>query len=281
MVCSIRCSNSSNEGRMRVRIFSEEIGCLAELCCCINQLFLFSIERAITNVRNDMDKKIWHQTKIQLSYIVLSFLGLLVLTIMKSSLSHPQKRIPHQSFVVTSLFVIICIFGMIVAVFPHFFSRLDSSNTSRFRGHHPICSKFKNHVLHWKERTLCSGCTGLAIGAMLAIIYSFFYIISGELLREKSVLFWIGFMLVGLGLIQHFIDMGFPIIHLILNIFLVLGSSMLLFYMDSIGVGISLASFQLSLILFWIITRIRLSQHEHVKVCIKCGLGCEESFLNT
>jgi hypothetical protein len=196
------------------------------------------------------------------------------------SLNYPQKRIPQQSIVVTSLFVIICIFGMIASIFPHVFSRLDSTNKSRFLGHHPICIQFKDHVLKWNEKVLCSGCTGLAIGAVLAITYSVFYNISGELLREKSILFWVGFMLAGLGLIQHFIDMEFPIIHLILNIFLVLGSSMLLFYMDSIGVGISLAGYHLSLILFWIITRIRLSQHEHAKVCIKCGLGCEDSFLN-
>lgn len=278
MVGRLRCSNSSNGWGMRSRVFSEEIGCLAELCRCIEQLLLFSIEHGNTYVRNGINKKIWHQTKIQLSYIVLSFLGLLVLTIMMLSLSYPQRRIPQQSFFVTSLFVLICILGIVAAIFPNFFSRLDSSNKSRFRGHHPICIQFKNHVLQWKEKVLCSGCTGLAIGAVLAIIYSVFYNMSGELLKEKNILFWIGFILSGLGLIQHFIDMEFPIIHLILNIFLVLGSSMLLFYMDSIGVSISIASFHLSLILFWIITRIRLSQHEHIKVCIECGLECEDSF---
>jgi hypothetical protein len=32
------------------------------------------------------------------------------------------------------------------------------------------------------------------------------------------------------------------------------------------------------LILFWIITRIRLSQYEHVKICALCGLECKFCF---
>jgi hypothetical protein len=222
----------------------------------------------------------WKQTKFQLYYLTLSMLGLVLLAFTVFKYDFSQEKIPYQTEIIGSVFVAICLFGIVAGVYPKVFSnsRARVSSDSKFQGHHPVCDHYSNHVIHWNERVFCAGCSGLVIGAGLAILYSILYLGFGVFLGVPVTVFWFSFLLVFIGLIQHFIDMGNPIIHFLLNLVFVLGSSMLLFSLDALGVNIRIMSYLLALIVFWIITRIRLSQFDHVKICVLCGLDCVDSF---
>jgi hypothetical protein len=220
----------------------------------------------------------WKQTRFQLYYLTISLLGLVLLAFTLFSSDVSQKRIPNQTEIIGSIFVVICLFGIIAGVYPRIFFNSSRSRNSGFQGHHPICDHYKNHVLHWNEKVFCAGCSGLVVGAGVAIFYSTLYLVFDVFLGAPIRMFWFGFLMVVIGLIQHFIDMGNAIIHFLLNVVFVVGSSMLLFSSDALGFNIRIMSYMLALIVFWIITRIRLSQFDHVKICVLCGLDCNDSF---
>lgn len=220
------------------------------------------------------------ETKAQLSYIAMSLAGLLILALNLNSSINSLERVTNQSFITVGLFITICLLGIIVAVSPQIFSKTSREKGTSFRGHHPPCVPFKTHVLYWRGKILCAGCTGLVTGASLAIICSFFYLKIGVFSFTALTMFRIGFVFVGLGLIQHSINTGSPILHFLLNIIFVLGAAFLLFSINSLGAGIRLEGYLLALILFWIIARIRLSQYDHVNICDLCGLECKFSFFD-
>jgi hypothetical protein len=225
-------------------------------------------------------KSDWMETKAQLCYITISLAGLLLLTINLNSSAYSLERLINQSFITVGLFISICLAGIIVAAYPQSFSKPTRKNVTDFEGHHPICGHFKTHVLNYSGKVLCAGCTGLMTGATLAILCSLLYLKIGAFSNTPVTIFWIGFAFIGLGLIQHFIDMGSPIIHFLLNVVYVLGAAFLHFSLNSLEVSLWVEGYLLAMILFWIITRIRLSQYEHVKICALCDLKCKFSFFN-
>lgn len=197
---------------------------------------------------------------------------------------------PWRKPLTVSTFATICLLGITAGISPsrcprtpHFRGRNKNSykteqtdsgvTTISFEGHHPTCGKFSAHVLQLGGKTYCAGCTGLATGAIISLLGSFLYL-GGFNVGELSMLvFWLGFVGVTCGLLQyHIFGVKRGMVHFLLNVVFVLGAFLLLVGVNEINSNFVLDLYLLTLIVYWIITRITLSQLEHKKICVTCGL---------
>jgi hypothetical protein len=168
---------------------------------------------------------------------------------------------------------------------PHNRVKTESNNIIKYEGHHPDCGKFKSHVFILNGKNYCAGCTGLFLGGIIAVIGTFIYYFgyySGYLRGfNGQIVFWIGFFAVLFSLIQMiFLNLNNNVIKFSSNLLLVLGSFMILIGIDAIKNNISLEIYFLILVLFWIFTRIRISQNNHRITCFECSKICMSSLNN-
>ncbi|WP_286242506.1 hypothetical protein [Methanobacterium ferruginis] len=140
----------------------------------------------------------------------------------------------------------------------------------RFEGHHPDCGKFKSHTLLIKGKKYCPGCTGLSVGAFLAILgISIYYFLNFPNIF-LHISFWIGCGMVFLMLLLLiFLDLGNRL-KLIANLALVLGSLFLLVGIDAVKKNIIIEFYFLILVVFWILTRMSISEINHKIICQEC-----------
>jgi hypothetical protein len=218
----------------------------------------------------------------------ISLAGLLLLVPL--TLGYAGAHIPFQSQLVGEVFILICSVGAIVGVYPSKICALlnrgqvkvggmDSYASTRNRGHHPPCGRFSTHLISGVGRTLCAGCTGLVLGALISIAGSLMYFFIGLNPGDSYILFWFGFAFILLGLFQHRIDLDDPFIHTILNVVFVLGAFLLEVGVDRINGSLLVQSYLLAITVYWIMTRIVLSEADHVSICERCRQeGCPHSF---
>ena len=224
-------------------------------------------------------------------YLTISLVGLFLLPIL---LLNPPQTLPYTPLsrqIIGLFFITICMFGVLAALSPRLCrlrtntqttqfpdgssspSRIPNSKTVR-RGHHPICPPFTTHTLQLPHHTLCAGCTGLALGAVLAIAGSISYFLLGFPLPSPSVPFMIGFWGVAIGLSQHLLYRIFPIgrglMRTIINAYFVISVFFLLAAIDGIAHSLLLDLYLLCLTIYWINTRIKRSQSEHAYICQHC-----------
>ena len=211
-------------------------------------------------------------------YLALSFAGLSMLVSLYLRGGGPQVSIPHQAQVTGTVFAAICLAGLVAAVSPRSLCGHGRGSSARSTGHHPDCGRFSGHVLWLGGKPRCAGCSGLALGAVISIIGSVLFFYVGIFRSLNGAVFWVGVVAVALGLIQHFIDLGSPRVHLLLNVSLVWGSFMVAASMSAAGVSFFVEAYHLVLVVFWVATRIRVSQEEHALVCRACGVECDQVY---
>jgi len=181
-----------------------------------------------------------------------------------------------------SIFSLICILGIFAALFPKqcsqtvHFEKKDTHLTShkiRETSHHPDCGKFSAHVIHVGGYTLCAACTGLLLGAIIALVGTAFYFFNGWNIEEVSF----PAVLIGtVGIILGFLQLKFKgLVRLILNMFFVLGAFLILIGIDELTESLFVDFFLVALVIFWILTRIQLSQWDHCRICSNCESQCE------
>ena len=162
-------------------------------------------------------------------------------------------------------------------IFKHFEGGKRNEAGDGYSGHHPDCSHFLKHTLTIRSYRLCAGCTGLVIGAVLGAGFTFLILSMKNTLLDEAI-FWIGFALIIVGVFQHTLDLGNPVIHTGLNAVLVLGVTMARFAAESLNGGVIVAVYSIALSLYLIIARIELSQNEHRLICGGCMESCERSY---
>jgi hypothetical protein len=106
------------------------------------------------------------------------------------------------------------------------------------------------------------------------VLYIFFGL--GSLNQE--LVFWSGGLFLTFGILQHFIDLESSVIHFFLNIILVCGVAIIIITVDFMETGIFVNIYALAMTLFWISSRIRISQEEHIDSCNQCRLKCTMRF---
>jgi hypothetical protein len=117
-------------------------------------------------------------------------------------------------------------------------------------------------------------CIGLLIGGISALIVSFFYFFGGTQFTGYSMLLvLLGSLGVGIGLFQFKFR---SFVRLLMNVIFVLGALMVLIGIDMIVYSLFFDFFVICLIVFWLLTRILLSQLDHKIICSSCGVeNCE------
>lgn len=221
-----------------------------------------------------------HERWTQVLYVGLGLVLLVVLGLLAFSPNAPGITFVYHDLVTGGLFILICAVGLVAAVVPGRLRGVShgADGNPGLVGHHPDCPEFSGHVLRVYGRALCAGCTGLALGAVSAIMGGFLCFFGGFSGGDPVVVFYTGALLVALGLVQHFIDMGSPVFHVALNVALVFGAFMLAASLMEMGASFFVEAYLLASILFWVAARVRVSQEEHVRVCSRCADPCPNSY---
>lgn len=195
------------------------------------------------------------------------------------------------------VFSFVCILGILAGIFPSkcsgmFHFRIAkkerfvqesvelSKEAPEFRGHHPDCGSFGGHILQLGGMIFCAGCLGLILGAVLSLFGTALYFFLRLSFEPHYILvFWAGFVGVSCGLLQyHLFNWGRNIVHLTVNTIFVLGVFLLLVGVDAITQNTNVDLYLIALSIFWLYTRVLLSQRDHKRICTACGVKeCEFS----
>ncbi|MEM2876182.1 MAG: hypothetical protein QXL67_04450, partial [Candidatus Bathyarchaeia archaeon] len=118
-------------------------------------------------------------TTSSLCYISFSLSSLGFIVALAFSIPTPEISFSWQRQLVGSIFMFICLLGIVVGTSPSrclkifsfkrevgnrrvYVSKNNSCRiTMSFKGHHPSCSNFSSHLLVIKGKAYCAGCTGL------------------------------------------------------------------------------------------------------------------------
>jgi len=247
--------------------------------------------------QNEQVRRLSGSRLVPLVYTGISLLGLCLLALLTFNIPVPAENTAWQRQAIGSIFALICILGAVAGISPSRCSWMTHSRTAggrpyrknagdseettiALRGHHPTCGTFSSHVLQFRGGTYCAGCTGLVIGAAIALPGSLLYSFSGLRAAEAGTLiFWMGFLGVACGLLQYNLSMNRSIVHAFHNVVFVVGAFLLLVGVNEINGNVVLNYYLLILIIYWIVARIMLSQLEHKRICSTCGLeSCSYSF---
>jgi hypothetical protein len=206
--------------------------------------------------------------------------GLALIPILLIQPNLQAETSPIRTPLISATYSIICIAGITAVFYPNkcrtqFQKPKTSPNTIEkstqeipFKGHHPNCENFKNNRITTRFSTYCAACTGLLIGAIIAlagiILFSLgFFAGAGNL--------WvlaIGESLMLAGLTQTRTK-GYT--KTTINALFVVGSFIILAATDLAGKSLVVDAYVLALIVFMLWFRILLSEWNNKRTCTTCG----------
>ncbi len=214
--------------------------------------------------------------------VIISVVGVLLAVIM---LIMDIPRLSQQNPTYLLIFITLCILGVIATIFPRLcsFKLYKNSDlaTSRFtlvlgvnviHGHHVKCAGFANHEMRIGEKSVCAGCFGLLIGSLIAIFISIIQATQRIPLYHQAGFLGIVFVVGGL-FHPIFFQKSKPILRIILNTFFVVGFALVYIALSTLR-GLGLLS--IGLCIYWMYTRIQLSNWSHDKICNDCEMICIE-----
>ncbi len=227
-----------------------------------------------------------------------SFFGLLLIGVVALNLQPIKANFLWRKPLIGSLYALICLAGIVAVFFPTLCSTLVTSKkkatrhslaTSPFKptsiypfigAHHPDCQNFSAHVFHTNNRRTCAACLGLLLGGLISLAGTGLFFFGEWSLSGNSLQgILLGLVGVGLGLLQY--KIGSNIIRLIANSFFVIGTLFLLVGIDELAQSVLADLFVIGLALFWLFTRISLSQWNNWRICHNCPVdSCRHRILD-
>jgi hypothetical protein len=219
--------------------------------------------------------------------LFVSLFGLLTTFLM---MMYPPK-VPADLFLRKPLigftFIVICAAGIAAALSPRRCStsfvahapKAKSIQESKIvsaaasKAHHPDCGRFSAHTIRFRRTDYCAACTGLVAGASLAVAMSLAYFFFGL----STAGFSLPYVAIGqLGLLVGFIQFTFKRwVRVAANAFFVFGSSLIVIGIDQHIGSFFVDLYMMGLVLFWIMTRITISQWDHSRICLICNYQCK------
>jgi hypothetical protein len=119
---------------------------------------------------------------------------------------------------------------------------------------------------------LCSACTGLLFGAVMALVGTLAYFFADWNFNQA------GFpsLLIGIaGIALGFLQFRFKaFLRLAINSFFVVGAFLILVNVDLLTQNLLIDLYALFLIVFWLLTRILISKWNNGRICLSCE-SCE------
>ena len=223
--------------------------------------------------------------------IGISLFGLFLAVMLAFNPPMTQETLPWRKPVIGSIFGSICVLGIIAVFFPKHCSAMfrlakgdretsssaydlaSHGSSPTLRGHHPDCEGFSAHVVRTDSKTFCAACTGLLLGGLIALIGTVFYFFGDWHIAQNGFLVaFMGVLGVGFGLLQFKFR---SFVRLLLNVFFVLGAFFVLVGIEELTQSVLVDLFLVVLTVFWLFTRILLSQWDHYRICYTCESPCE------
>ena len=233
---------------------------------------------------SDLNKK-WQL----ISYIILSMIGAVLIIVVLSFNPSDEGNIGFlDRLFVGGAFILCCLFGLSLALRPNWVRRIRKQNRDNVhvpesqeiksrKGHHPDCRGFEGHTLEFNNKTLCAGCTGLALGSMISILLTILFMgLSIDLSNSVLYIFVIlGLIFIAFTFIEIVILKRTAFAHVMGNILLVIGFFLIIIGIfqltGSSGYGILAVIFSF----LWLDTRIQLSTWRHTVICENCAESCK------
>ena len=218
--------------------------------------------------------------------LLVSFLGLFFLVALTAFPPVVTGDFSWRKIVIGSIFSAICVLGILAVFSPNQclrifnigkknesvdpdLAKLASHGTSdNLQGHHPTCGKYDAHIFRIKGKTVCAACVGLLLGGLLALAGAAVYFFGDWRVAEhSSLMVLLGIVGVSFGLFQFKFR---SLVRLSVNTIFVLGTLLILIGVDELVHSLVFDLFVVSLIVFWLFTRISLSQWDHERICSGC-----------
>lgn len=220
---------------------------------------------------------------LTLFLIIVSIFGLIITAYLSFFGNKSGNELVFNNIIIGSAFGLVCIFGGLATIFPQKCTKITysekikksitihSSKNSVSRGHHYPCEEYSNHILSIGTKRFCATCSGLLIGAIISLIGTIGYF-SGFIIIEKlPYLVPLGIISVIIGLFQSILPkMSGALTRFLAGILLVIGSFFLLMNLDQVINSTIVELFFIFISIFWIYTKINLSQREHRVTCSNC-----------
>jgi len=230
-----------------------------------------------------------HYIRSDIKYqLLLSFAGLLLIVLLTAFPPTVTGDLSWRKTVIGSIFSSICVLGILAVFSPNrclrIFNigkksktvgsdsgRLASHGTSNaLQGHHPTCGNYDAHIFRIKGKTVCAACVGLLLGGLLALAGAAVYFFGDwHVAEHSSLMVLLGIVGVSFGLFQFKFR---SLIRLFVNTIFVLGTLLILIGIDELVHSLIFDLFVVSLIIFWLFTRISLSQWDHERICSGCEI---------
>jgi hypothetical protein len=221
-------------------------------------------------------------------HLLVSFLGLLLVAALTAFPPTVTGNLSWRKPAIGTIFSSICVLGILAVFSPNRClrildigkknrnvdsdsSKLASHGTSyALQGHHPTCGKYDAHIFRIKGKIFCAACAGLLFGGLLALAWVAVYFFGGWRVAEySSLMVLLGIAGVSLGLFQFKFR---SLVRLFVNTIFVLGALLVLIGIDELVHSLFFDLFVVSLIVFWLFTRISLSQWDYERICSDCEI---------
>jgi len=219
---------------------------------------------------------------LPLPELVLSAVGMILVLI---ALENGLFPVTQQNPVHLIIFVSICVLGAVATLFPrrcspeiqvtgdlHASRYTDVLGIRVIHGHHSDCKALSNHEILLGEKRICAGCLGLLAGSFIAVILT-----ATQAIQRMPIPLQFGYLglaFVAAGIVYSVVIPGSPpFLRTVLNAFLVTGFALVYLVLTSVR---DLGLMGISLSIFWMYTRIRLSRWSHERLCTGCDEPCNE-----
>jgi uncharacterized membrane protein len=200
-----------------------------------------------------------------------------------------ENKIFFDYLIVAGAFITSCLLGLSFAIRPNWIKRTietrkgngnanPSENIKITRlGHHPDCEGFEDHVIKMQKRTICSGCTGLAVGSIVSIIFMILYLIIQPKFQTNVIifLFILGFIFICLNYLNVVSPLKNSFSHLFSNVLLIMGFFLIVIFTLEITGNTTMAILAVIISFLWLDTRIKISKWRHKTTCKVCLKSCK------
>lgn len=221
-------------------------------------------------------------------YLILSIAAALLTILITLFIPFNINTVGWYDKLFLSVIIIIgCLYGCTLAFHPSWLkkykktkepTKINQKTTKRKReGHHPDCKKFENHTILINEKKICTGCLGLSLGCITAIILVIIYL-NFDIIWSSVILhffIFVGLVMIFLSYIETILPRKNKVFHIISNITLVLGFLLVTIGIFQITGNKIYGLIGIILSVLWLDTRIQLSNWRHSLICSTCIEKCK------
>jgi len=228
--------------------------------------------------------------------VSVSFFGLILTVLLALYPPISQENFVWRKPLVGSTYSVVCVLGILAVFFPKTCSKffdlgkqekhqnrffgfkrnksISYTTTLTLRGHHPVCGRFSAHIFSLGGKLLCATCSGLFLGALIALVgVALYFFGNWQMGQNAFLMILIGALGVVFGLLQSPLPiLQNSVIRLFSSVFFVVGTFLILIGNEELAHSTSVDLFFVALSVFWLLTRISLSQWDHKRICSKCTL---------